>query len=412
MPGATYTSTVSSILKEIYQGQIRDQLQSEVIGLKRIEGTNRGVESTVGGKYVTFPIRVSRNQGIGYRNESEALPSAGNQGYASVRVGLKYGYGRVRITGQVMNLAKTNTQAFANAMDKEMNGLKNDIQKDSARIFYGVPIPSAAGKTGAIAVGTATGSTTTLVSTTGAGVMYAQVGMDIDVYSAGPVTKQNTETTVITAIDPATGTITYSPASTAGAGVGGFITRANSYDKEPIGISTIVNDSGALFNVDPAVQPVWKAVVNHNSGTPRAISEQMMIKMIDDIRLNGAKTSLILTSLGVRRSYFMLLTQQRRYVEMRKFEGGYTGLAFNSGYEVPIVEDVDCPPGNMFFLDESSLTVYRDEDWHWIDDDGNTLKWVTDYDAFEAVLAKYWEIGVDRRNANGVIRDLKSDAIT
>ena len=60
---ATLT-TVTALTKEVYEGQIQDQLQSEVTGIKRLESTSRGVESTVGGKYVTFPIRVRRNQGI------------------------------------------------------------------------------------------------------------------------------------------------------------------------------------------------------------------------------------------------------------------------------------------------------------------------------------------------------------
>ena len=67
-------TTVNTITKEVYQGTIQDQLQNETVGLKRIERTSEGVESQVGGKYVTFPIRVRRNQGIGSRNELEALP--------------------------------------------------------------------------------------------------------------------------------------------------------------------------------------------------------------------------------------------------------------------------------------------------------------------------------------------------
>jgi len=84
MAEATLT-TVNALLKEVYGPRLEDQLQSETITLKRIERTSAGVVETAGGKYVDFPIRVKRNPAIGYRNESEQLPAAGNQGYAEVQ---------------------------------------------------------------------------------------------------------------------------------------------------------------------------------------------------------------------------------------------------------------------------------------------------------------------------------------
>jgi hypothetical protein len=71
------------------------------------------------------------------------------------------------------------------------------------------------------------------------------------------------------------------------------------------------------------------------------------------------------------------------------------------------VEDVDAPPGTMWFLDESSFAVYRDKDWFWEDRDGAIWKWVKDYDAFEALIKKYWQFGVDARNANGRLDDIQ-----
>jgi len=133
---ATMT-TVNAILKEVYEGQIQTQMSDEVVALKRIERTSAGVVDTVGGKYVTFPIRVRRNAGISYRAENVALAAPGRQGYAAVQIGLKYGYGRFEVTGQTMELAESNYQAFASAMDGEMDGIKRDLAKDEARITYG-----------------------------------------------------------------------------------------------------------------------------------------------------------------------------------------------------------------------------------------------------------------------------------
>src|SRR5215471_474012 len=134
--GATLT-TVNAILKEIYEGRIQDQLNEEYNALKRLEKSSDGIIDTVGGKYVTFPIRVQRNTGISYRAEETQLANPGNQAYAAVQVRLKYGYGRIRLSGPTMQLADTNVQAFASALDEEMNRLKDDLAKDSNRIAYG-----------------------------------------------------------------------------------------------------------------------------------------------------------------------------------------------------------------------------------------------------------------------------------
>lgn len=428
MPSIATLSTVNALTKELYQGKIREQLQDEVIGLKRIERSSAGVTSEVGGKYVTFPIRIARNAGIGYREEDETLQDPGVQGYARVNVGLKYGYGRVRITGQTMELAESNPQAFASALDREMSGIKSDLAKDSARIFYG----------------DGTGTFATVVSVAGQVItvddtqnFFGQVGAVMDITSGTPAAAgvphpiyDTTHTAadpdgastlnapifgsgvpvvrqtniVVTGVNSSTNAVTVSGTLT-GVVAGDKLVRKGNWGREPYGLGALVGNQ-KIFNVDPAVVGLWQSVINANAGTGRPLSEGLMIKMTDDIRVNGGSTSLILTSLGVRRAYFALLTQQRRYTNTKEFGGGMTGLAFNNGREIPVVEDVDAPKSTAYFLDESTFKVYRDKDWSWLDQDGGIWKWVQNKDAFEAVLKQYWQIGVDRRNANGVLRDI------
>jgi hypothetical protein len=127
------------------------------------------------------------------------------------------------------------------------------------------------------------------------------------------------------------------------------------------------------------VEPVWKSEVDQNGGTGRALSEGLMIQMTDRIRTNGGKTTLILQSLGVRRSYFNLLSQLRQTVNTQDFTGGFKGLAFTTDQgEIPTVADVDAPLGQQLFLNEDALTFYRDEEWHWLDRDGQMWKQVRD----------------------------------
>ena len=393
-------STINALLKEVYQGGLRDSLQSDVIGLKRIEQTSSGVTNEVSGRYVTFPVRVRRNHGQGYRQESEQLPVAGQQGYIAPRVPLKYGYGRVRMTGQLMKLADTNTQAFADAMDREMDGLKEDVRKDSARIFYG-------DATGRLATITADGVNTVTVAST----QYLELDMMIDVITpgTGAVKFSNRK---ITAINPSTGVVTYDGAD--GTAVANdVIVRTGSGTvsagvfREPQGLSSIVAATGVLFNVDPATEPQWAAFVDANGGVNRALTETLWINACDRVRVSGGDVSVIFASLGVRRAYFNLLKADRRITTPQKFEGGFTGLSFAAGNnDIPVVADVDAPPNKSWGLTEKNFKVYREADWAFADDDGSVLKWVHDFDVWEAVLRKYWEIGIDRRNAHFLVADL------
>jgi hypothetical protein len=136
-----------------------------------------------------------------------------------------------------------------------------------------------------------------------------------------------------------------------------------------------------------------------------------MIKMVDRIRTRGGSTTLILQSLGVRRAYFGLLSQYRQTVNTQEFTGGFSGLAFTTDRgEIPVIADVDAPLGTQYFINEDTMTYYRDEDWHFLDRDGSMWKQVRDangdYDAYYARMVEYHELGCDRRNSNGTIQDI------
>lgn len=385
-------TTVDAILKEVYALRIEDNLQNEVVALKRIERSSDGIIETVGGKYVNFPLRVGRNTGIGNRNELEQLPNAGQQVYAEVTVPLKYSYGRVRFTGQVMELAEKNYQAFASAMDNEMEYFKDDIAKDGNRQVYG-------DTTGLMA--TITDSAASVTHTVD-NAQYLEIGMNTDI-----LLKTNGTTLILANVitdivgNTVTWTTTFTPVTTTHG-----VYRQGNYNREVSGYTSILSTTSTLHGLSPATQRKWAAVVTANGGVNRALSEGLMIEQVDKVRINGGKTSLILTSLGVRRAYFNLLTQQRRYTDTKEFAGGFTGLAFNSGTEIPVVEDVDAPLNKMRFLDESKLKVFRNKPWHWCDDDGSVLKWVRDFDAWEALMRQYWELGTIQRNAHASLEDI------
>jgi hypothetical protein len=310
---------------------------------------------------------------------------------------LKYGYGRVRLTGQLIELAESDRQAFSNAMDLEMDGLKDDLLKDENRIAYGHIDAAVASGIKAKVTANSTGATITVDTTN-----HLEEGMVVDITNAGTPVSGGTAVT-ITAILTAT-TFTVS-ASVAGTVIGNYVSRTGDYNQEPHGLNKIVDSTGALHGLDPATTPKW---ASYEDSVTTTLDELVMIKTMDEVRKAGGKVpSAIFTSLGVRRKYWSLMTSLRRYNEPKEFAGGLTGLSFMYGEkDLPVVADPDAPDKHMFFITESELKIWRDKPWYWEDRAGGVLQWVTDYDAFEALMKQYWQLGTHQRNAHGKMTNL------
>lgn len=399
---ASNLAILNTVLKDIYEGSLRKQLNDETLALARIEKTSKGTTNDAGGKGAVFPIHTRRNTGLGARREMELLPTPGQQGTAAARVTLKYLYGGMQLTGQAIKLANTNYQSFISALELETNGLKTDLAVDMNRQVYGDGI----GTLGTVVSGTGGADNNVFVVNE---AKFFQEGMLVDVFPAGATTAGAVVAAgrTVLSVNVDTNTVIVSGASITAA-AGQFFTRAGNISREWTGLKAIVSDTGVLYGIDPAVESVWKSSVDANSGTGRAVSEGLFTLMTDRIRTKGGGTpTVVFTSLGVRREYAALLMQQRTYVNTTEFTGGFKGIAFTTDNgDIPIISDKDAPKGTAYFLNEKHLKVYRESDWSWMDEDGNKFARVPGYDAYSATMYQYSELATDRRNAHGVIRDL------
>ena len=399
--GSTLAS-IDATLKEVYEGTIREQLNDDIVALKRVQRSSSGISNDTPGKYVTFPLHVRRNGGLGSRNEGEALPTPGQQGYVGARIGLKSDYLGISLTGHSIEQSDTNPKAFAKSLDEEMTRGRTDFKKDLNRQIYG-------NGSGAIATVRAALGSGNVVPVDDARGFWAGAHV-VDLVTLPSTVAVAARTVTAVDLTPGANTVTLSGAAFA-ASVGQILTLVNSAQKEITGLGAIVNNSGVLYNVNPTTEPVWKAEVDSNGGTPRALSESLMIRMVDRIRTNGGKTSVIMTDDGTYRAYWNLLSQLRGFVNTQDFTGGFKGLAFAAGnQEIPIVSDYDAPRSVMHFLNEDEITYYRDQDIHWLDRDGSILKQKIDssgrYDVWEAHMKENHELGTGRRNTHGKITDI------
>jgi hypothetical protein len=399
MANVTMTQ-VSNALKEVYEDRIAEQYSDEVVFGKRIEKTSDGISDMIGGKYLDFPIEVARNPGISYRAEGEALGNPGAIPYVQVKVPVFAGYGRVRFTGHVEELANNNKRAFADMARRNMDSLKKAAVKDAGRIFYG----DGTGLLATVAVVSGPGNTIIVSNAEGYNVT---VGMEVDVLvittGAALVTTREV-TSVVKGVTNTTITVngaTFTTLLTHGVFRAGNYTGA--VQREPTGMNRIADSAGILHQVNPATDAVWSGVEYAMGG---ALTESQMGRIVDDVRVNGGKTSAIFCSLGVRRSYAAILRANRQFHNTTDFAGGYKGLAFHWGEDIPLIDDVDCPNSTMFFVDESNMSIRQPGEWKFIDSMGSMFEKVSGFDMYDVTMRKFWELCTYQRNAQGVLRTI------
>ena len=126
------TSAYDEALKTVYEGGIRELIPTKVKLYNKFQEKDA---KDWGGRYVEFPIRVGRNQGSGFGSESGLVPAAGRQSYATVRIPMRYQYGRIHLTSQVMKASQGSKSAFASAMEQEMDGLLRDMTAEMGRVI-------------------------------------------------------------------------------------------------------------------------------------------------------------------------------------------------------------------------------------------------------------------------------------
>jgi len=395
MAGATIT-TLSNVLKEYYLPPTVEQLNNDVLLLQRLNASDKEIF----GKGVFFPVHYGRNTGVGARGESIALAAAGNQAYDRATFDLAYLYGRIRVTGPSMIKSSTEAGAFLQALKSEMDGVRNDLTKDLARQLYGTG-------DGVIAtVGTGTASATQTVTSDEA-LRKAQIfpGMLVDVgTAANPVATLDSTSGAnpVLSVSIANKTVTFTSSITTT--TSDKIVRQGSNKAngtyETNGIQQIIPTAANTFGgIDATAsgKAYWDVQrVNMNG----ALTQDAMLQLWNAQKLQGAAPSAIYTSLGVQRAYFNTLQGQVRFDKPTQLEGGFEALQFNNK---PIIADIDAPYGKMYFLDEPNLVVFSDNDWHFLDEDGDVLKWVIGFDAWEAALARYIQFGARRRNTQGLL---------
>src|SRR6266404_1542877 len=126
------TAVYDNILKVVYGPGIAELIQTKTPVLDMFE---EGAADAWTGKYVEYPVVVGRSEGAGYASEGGQLPTAGAEKTTLTRIGMRYGYARIQLTGQVIAQSEGNKGAFASAMEREMGGVVKSLAAERGRII-------------------------------------------------------------------------------------------------------------------------------------------------------------------------------------------------------------------------------------------------------------------------------------
>ncbi len=391
--------TASGILKEDYQPLVRTQIDSRSEWLNQIERNSDDVE----GLEAVFSLHVGRNSGIGSRKELEILPDAGNQSYVKARVGLKYHYGRIQVSGPIMRAAKSDAGSFVRAVESESKGIVTDLRFDHERQLLGTSDGVLA------ATGVTTGSTNVVTTATTTQIRHIRPGMKVDIGTVANPTAV-VAGSLVTAVNSTTKVVTISSAVTTAAtdriflkGNGG----SGANQREVTGLQTIINNTAPLFGVDPAVNPEWASYVRDAGGA--ALSDAIIGELIDEVGIVSptGPSQLGLVDHRQARVYGASLTSLKQTVNSLDLKGGFKALEASTGSGTLALFPLrDAPTQTLLAPSVDNIRIHQASDWEFMDEDGAVLNRVPNVDGYEATLFRYDEQTTDVRRAHGRINNL------
>ena len=412
-----FTAGFDSVLKDFFEGSVRKHLNTKTTLLQYVERSQRSWT----GRQILFPVNLRRTSGVGARGEDGTLPKADRQRYDDCKISAKFLYGRIEITGPVIEASRGDRGAFASALRSEIEGMRRDLRDDLNRQLFGNPARiddgSLVGKTGVLAL-VKTGVNHATQTVDNPGTRYIKPGMNVVIAASDgtfrgaqkvlSVSSDNTQFTMDDAINSTTDDVV----------VRGDSTGSHSLNNEVVGLSDIIantaDQAGSTFQqIDASTASgfdEWNATnLSNNGNGNRPLSLELMQLAIDSAdEVGGAEPTLIMGHHSMRREYINLLTSDVRY-SPEQLRGGFQKLTYAGGTNpMPIEFDKHCTYNLLYFINTADLKWYVQKDWAWADRDGSSMSRVPDKDVWESFISFYGNLGTERRNTHVVLNELNA----
>lgn len=401
------TMTELNDLAKDYYSNVYQQLMNTETPLKAQFARLENAVFT-GRKWI-FAVKTSIGGGAANSSANKSLPAADEGKYDQGEATLVRTYTRMALDNFAIEVTKQQAGSYRPALAEVMADRLQAHDLEVNRQLFS----NGDGKVGLVT--NVAGTTITIgsdygVTNGGAAIRHVYEGDQIAFYDTTGVTKRGTAT--VTSVDRTAGTFVVD-ALPAGTVATDFATKAtadtdNKTTGEALGMLASVKDSGT-FETIPAGDR-WKSYRDANGGTSRPLTDALLLKTLAVVRAKSRKLpNLAVCRPGVVLKYSEQFLPLRRIMGQDvQLEGGYkpiTGLQ-HAGGVIPVLEDLDCPDQRLFLINTDAFRMADLVGAEWFDGDGAQFLRVTDKDAIEGFIRKYWAFITIQRNANAVIEDI------
>lgn len=424
-------TAITDTLKYVYGQGIKNQFNDE----KTIYNLFPKSDRKPRGLGYQFSIRYARAQSVGFRAESTKMPDPLVGKFDKGLITPKYAYGVIRMTGPMIEAAKSDMAAFVDGLGDAVDDIYQSLVVDLNRACWGDGFGLLATLSAASDTLTTSATTWTCTMDNDTATKYLQEGMLVDFFASTAV-DQSSVASRISSVDAQNKTCemeyndgtykTNHPSATfaaytivaeavpTGAYMVKMATREATHATtntpvELTGIDGIFDDGtllAAFEGITVASYPKWKANILGNSSVNRPISIDLLLQACDVGRItSGMRPNVMYMGLGQRRNYANLLMPDVRF-QPTKLRGGYETLTFAAGDgSVEMVIDPVAQANKIYLEPRGTVQKYEMTELGWGNLD-QQMHWRSGYDEWDQFLRIYTNLGVEQRNCLTVIKDL------
>ncbi|MDE6210378.1 MAG: phage major capsid protein [Clostridia bacterium] len=372
--------TAEKALKSVYLNVVVDQLN---VGVNPLLAKIEQTSSDVWGKEIIKLVPYGINGGIGAGTETGELPTPAANNYDRFKLELKNLYGTIELSDKAIRASQSNTGAFVNLLNAEMEGLLKASKFNLGRMLYG-------DGSGTLAICKGQGSATNVIALDS--VRNVMEGMVVDVYSKTSGTAYSDLKGVrIVSVDRVNNTITLSANVATSIVDGDILTVQGSKENELTGLGAIFSNRD-LYGLSREGRS-WLAPKQYtNVGAISTAKIQSAIDYIDEVA--GSQIDFIVCSYDVRRAYLDYLALTRTNVDYMNLDGGFKALSYNG---IPLIADRFVESGTMYLLNSKDFKLHQLCDWRWLEgDNGKVIKQKAGSATYGATLVKYADMICDK----------------
>ncbi|MDE5655131.1 MAG: phage major capsid protein [Clostridia bacterium] len=369
--------TAEKALKSVYLNVVADQLN---VGVNPLLAKIEQTTSDVWGKEIIKLVPYGINGGIGAGTETGELPTPASNNYDRFKLELKNLYGTIELSDKAIRASQSNTGAFVNLLNAEMEGLLKASKFNLGRMLYG-------DGSGSLATCKANNGNVIVLDS----VRNVMEGMVVDVYSQSGTVYPDLKGVRIVSVDRVNNSITVSANVSTTVADGDIVTVQGSRENELTGLGAIFSDKD-LYGLSREGRSWLKPKQYENVGSINTAKIQSAIDYIDEVA--GSQIDFIVCSYDVRRAYLDYLALTRTNVDYMNLDGGFKALSYNG---IPLIADRFIESGTMYLLNSGDFKLHQLCDWRWLEgDNGKVIKQKAGSATYGATLVKYADMICDK----------------